>query len=112
MYQTVGHEALSAYADCKELPLYRISIEGEAVTQSLDYHETVHDEVESLYQLLAAVKRDLGVEAVSCGAILSYYQRNRLENVYVRNARTPHMAHALTHTHTHTHTHTYKHNDT
>jgi hypothetical protein len=39
-------------------------------------------QVEDLYALLSAVKaRQPEVEAVSCGAILSTYQRTRVENV-------------------------------
>jgi diphthine-ammonia ligase len=51
----------------------------------LDYDENNkndEDEVEDLYRLLSKVKKLFPeVKGVSCGAILSDYQRNRLENV-------------------------------
>ena len=54
------------------------------VDKSQNTKEQSIDEVEELYTLLSRVK-DLHpeIEAVSSGAILSNYQRNRVENVYV-----------------------------
>ena len=40
--------------------------------------------MEDLYNLLARVKGDTGAEAVSVGAILSDYQRVRVESVCLR----------------------------
>eukprot|EP01116_Phalansterium_solitarium_P018598 TRINITY_DN4991_c0_g1_i2.p2 TRINITY_DN4991_c0_g1~~TRINITY_DN4991_c0_g1_i2.p2 ORF type:complete len:215 (-),score=56.56 TRINITY_DN4991_c0_g1_i2:181-825(-) len=85
MYQTVGHEAIAAIASCMQLPLYRKTIRGNAVRQSLEYARTDADEVESLFELLSAVKAaHPDVQAVASGAILSNYQRNRVENVCTR----------------------------
>ena len=83
MFQTVGHEGVSVYAEAMGLPLYRVSTRGCSVTRELQYTPTEGDEVEDLYQLLFQVKEELEVEAVSSGAILSDYQRLRVENVYV-----------------------------
>jgi diphthine-ammonia ligase len=70
-----------------DLPLYRRTITGSAVDQSLDYqshgsHST--DETEDLFQLLSTVlEAQPSVKAVSVGAILSNYQRTRVEHVCV-----------------------------
>ncbi|CAH2041533.1 unnamed protein product, partial [Iphiclides podalirius] len=84
MYQTVGHQGIDLYAEAMELPLYREVISGVAVDQGRNYKPTENDEVEDLYRLLAKVKDDLDIEAVACGAILSDYQRIRVENVCQR----------------------------
>jgi diphthine-ammonia ligase len=67
-------------------PLYRRATRGVAVAQGLGYGEPqAGDEVEDLHALLAAVKAAVpDVQAVASGAILSSYQRTRVENVYVR----------------------------
>lgn len=59
MYQTVGHHAIEAYAECLGVPLIRHAISGQAVSQTLTYSETQDDEVEDLYQLLIKVKVNL-----------------------------------------------------
>ncbi|XP_038072963.1 diphthine--ammonia ligase-like [Patiria miniata] len=89
MYQTVGHHAIQLYAQALGLPLYRGVIEGSPKEQSKDYSITEGDEVEDLYRLLHKVKEELGVEGVSVGAILSDYQRVRVENVCCRLGLTP-----------------------
>ncbi len=108
MFQTVGHNVVEGIAACMGLPLYRYRTVGRAKQTSVAYvtpqphmrertevgcgasdadasGETVfEDEVEDLYHLLAAVKaRQPEVSAVCSGAILSNYQRCRVENVYV-----------------------------
>lgn len=45
------------------------------------YIPSENDEVEDLYELLKEVKEQCEIEAVSVGAILSDYQRIRVENV-------------------------------
>ncbi|XP_057715067.1 diphthine--ammonia ligase isoform X2 [Corythoichthys intestinalis] len=89
MYQTVGHQAIELYAEAMDLPLYRRTIQGISLDISRDYQETEGDEVEDLYQLLRLVKEKEGVEAVSAGAILSDYQRVRVENVCLRLGLQP-----------------------
>uniref|UniRef100_A0A672H7N5 Diphthine--ammonia ligase n=1 Tax=Salarias fasciatus TaxID=181472 RepID=A0A672H7N5_SALFA len=89
MYQTVGHQAIELYADAMDLPLYRRTIQGSSLDTSRSYRQTEGDEVEDLYQLLQLVKEKEGVEAVSAGAILSDYQRVRVENVCLRLGLQP-----------------------
>ncbi|XP_036449193.1 diphthine--ammonia ligase [Colossoma macropomum] len=84
MYQTVGHQAIDLYAEAMDLPLYRRTIEGSSLETGREYNQKEGDEVEDLYHLLKLVKEKEGVEAVSVGAILSDYQRVRVENVCSR----------------------------
>ncbi|XP_071665464.1 diphthine--ammonia ligase isoform X13 [Patagioenas fasciata] len=81
MYQTVGHHAIDLYAEALDLPLYRGFIKGTSVNTGRVYTTCQEDEVEDLYDLLKLVKDKEGVEAVSVGAILSDYQRDRVEDV-------------------------------
>lgn len=86
MYQTVGHEVLHHYAHCLGVPLYRAPILGSARHLSRDkYRRTSGDEVEDLAALLQRIADD-GVmfDAVASGAILSDYQRTRVEHVCQR----------------------------
>uniref|UniRef100_A0A1A8ITU1 Diphthine--ammonia ligase n=3 Tax=Nothobranchius kuhntae TaxID=321403 RepID=A0A1A8ITU1_NOTKU len=89
MYQTVGHQGIELYADAMDLPLYRHIIQGSSLDTSRDYSKTEGDEVEDLHQLLHLVKEKEGVEGVSVGAILSDYQRVRVENVCMRLGLQP-----------------------
>lgn len=82
MYQTVGHQAITAYAEAMQLPLFRATITGRPLTQSLEYDKRDGDEVEDLFDLLTHVRQSgIGFEAISVGAIHSNYQRIRAENV-------------------------------
>ncbi|XP_028994805.1 diphthine--ammonia ligase [Betta splendens] len=89
MYQTVGHQAIELFAEAMDLPLYRRTIQGSSLDTSRTYSETEGDEVEDLYELLLLVKEREGVEGVSVGAILSDYQRVRVENVCLRLGLQP-----------------------
>uniref|UniRef100_A0A8C5BPU2 Diphthine--ammonia ligase n=1 Tax=Gadus morhua TaxID=8049 RepID=A0A8C5BPU2_GADMO len=89
MYQTVGHQAIDLYSEAMDLPLYRHTIQGSSLAIGRDYSQTEGDEVEDLFQLLHLVKEKEAVEAVSVGAILSDYQRVRVENVCLRLGLTP-----------------------
>ncbi|CAJ1073366.1 diphthine--ammonia ligase isoform X1 [Xyrichtys novacula] len=89
MYQTVGHQAIELYAEAMDLPLYRRTIQGTSLDTSRNYSQTQGDEVEDLYELLKLVKEKEAVEAVSVGAILSDYQRVRVENVCLRLGLQP-----------------------
>ncbi|KAF3934954.1 hypothetical protein ABW19_dt0208680 [Dactylella cylindrospora] len=88
MYQTVGHNVLPHYSTILGIPLYRAAITGSSINQELSYHpsaEDPRDEIEDLYELLKKVKEahpEIG--AVSSGAILSSYQRTRVESVCQR----------------------------
>ncbi|NXP17397.1 DPH6 ligase, partial [Scytalopus superciliaris] len=81
MYQTVGHHAVDLYANALDLPLYRGFIKGASVNTDRVYTACQEDEVEDLYHLMKLVKDKEGVEGVSVGAILSDYQRVRVEDV-------------------------------
>ncbi|KAH3685257.1 hypothetical protein WICPIJ_003731 [Wickerhamomyces pijperi] len=86
MFQTIGHDILDYYDQLiPDIPLYRGDIIGKSANQSMDYKPTAEDEIEDLYQLLAQIKqRHPDIEGVSVGAILSSYQRTRVENVCSR----------------------------
>ena len=101
MYQTVGHDAVHLVAQAMGLPLYRQTITGKALNQSPIYgsrkpstsqvsnqasdnihQEEDHDETDDLLSLLIQVKsHHPEIDALSAGAILSNYQRIRVEHV-------------------------------
>lgn len=84
-FQTVGHGVIEAVAECLELPLFRVKIRGGLVNSQLAYSESKDDEVEDMYELLLKAKTAMpDIQAVGCGAILSTYQRTRVENVCQR----------------------------
>ncbi|XP_048342176.1 diphthine--ammonia ligase isoform X2 [Sphaerodactylus townsendi] len=89
MYQTVGHHAIELYSEAMGLPLYRHTIKGTSVDIGRTYTKCEGDEVEDLYQLLKLVKDKEDVEGVSVGAILSDYQRVRVEDVCKRLTLQP-----------------------
>ncbi|XP_035899807.1 diphthine--ammonia ligase [Anopheles stephensi] len=84
MYQTVGHQGIEKLAQAMELPLYRRMTRGHSINTKGHYEPTEDDEVEDLYELLGEVQREQQIEAVAVGAILSDYQRVRVENVCTR----------------------------
>ncbi|KAF4651206.1 ATP binding domain 4 [Perkinsus olseni] len=96
---TVGHEVVPVVAEALGLPLYKQAINRAPIeTNQLVYDHSTNkgrdhhmqdkdddDEVEDLYGLLVTVKEaHPEVNAVSCGAIFSDYQRLRVENVCQR----------------------------
>ncbi|KAF2832044.1 adenine nucleotide alpha hydrolases-like protein [Ophiobolus disseminans] len=93
MYQTVGHSIIPFYEQALEIPLYRQEITGTAVNSSRDYEESAEqeqDETEDLVPLLRQViDAHPEANAVSTGAILSTYQRTRVESVALRLGLTP-----------------------
>ncbi|OLN88600.1 Diphthine-ammonia ligase [Colletotrichum chlorophyti] len=103
MYQTVGHEVIPLYADATGLPLYRQPIYGGAKYEGRDYDshavslrddgaapEADADETESMVPLLRAILADHPeANALCAGAILSTYQRTRVESVALRLGLTP-----------------------
>ncbi|KAF4574969.1 hypothetical protein EYR36_006323 [Pleurotus pulmonarius] len=98
MYQTVGQDAIEYVSKALDVPLYRKVISGAALEQGMEYGArrtrmlgAVHgDETEDLYDLLATVKaQHPDIEGVSVGAILSNYQRVRVEHVCRRLNLTP-----------------------
>lgn len=94
MYQTVGHEVIPLYAEATGIPLYRQPINGGAVRHERDYaydaSEPGVDETESMLPLLRKIKEEHPeANALCSGAILSTYQRTRVESVAVRLGLTP-----------------------
>ncbi|XP_018564791.1 diphthine--ammonia ligase [Anoplophora glabripennis] len=89
MYQSVGHEAIDLIAAAMDLPLYKKETLGISNEKGRTYKPSENDEVEDLYLLLETVKNEISVDAVSVGAILSDYQRVRVENVCSRLRLTP-----------------------
>ncbi|KAL8912433.1 MAG: hypothetical protein Q9171_002526 [Xanthocarpia ochracea] len=103
MYQTVGHNLIPMYEEILSLPLYRQEIRGTAVNQAKEYStrhsdeisstalgEVDDDETESMMTLLDRIKADHPeADAVCSGAILSTYQRTRIESVALRMHLVP-----------------------
>ncbi|SBT80904.1 diphthine--ammonia ligase, putative [Plasmodium malariae] len=85
MYQSVGFELVQSIAKCLEKPLIQHQIKRKAVNTDLLYTYDSNDEVEDLYELLLEAKTKFpSINAVSCGAIKSNYQKKRLEHVCER----------------------------
>ena len=80
MYQTVGHEFIDLYAEAMNLPLFRRTIAGKPIVIEMEYNKHMDDEVEDLFQLLSDIKKQISFEGISVGAILSNYQRVRVED--------------------------------
>ncbi|KAI9753283.1 MAG: hypothetical protein M1815_006278 [Lichina confinis] len=103
MYQTVGHHVVPLYEEALAIPLYRQEIRGQVVDASRSYRysgpathpdairaQYHHDETEDLLLLLERVIRaHPEIDAVSTGAILSDYQRTRVESVAIRLGLVP-----------------------
>lgn len=99
MYQTIGHSVIPLYQEALGIPLYRAPITGGAVDTARIYrHDAVdqsaegpsEDETENLVPLLRRVMAaHPEANAVSAGAILSTYQRTRIENVAGRLGLVP-----------------------
>jgi diphthine-ammonia ligase len=101
MYQTIGHSVVPLYEEALGIPLYRRPISGTAVDQSLTYTPGIavsnrtdegnsFDEAEDMFLLLKDVlSKHPNAQAVSTGAILSTYQRARVESVVVRLGLVP-----------------------
>lgn len=105
MYQTVGHSLIHLYADALDVPLYRRTISGTATQTGRDYDTsgatasskqtsdvsvTPTDETEDMCLLIRNIlAHHPEANALSAGAILSTYQRTRVESVAVRLGLTP-----------------------
>ncbi|KAF8607959.1 hypothetical protein BDV93DRAFT_467629 [Ceratobasidium sp. AG-I] len=101
MYQTVGQDAIELVARALGVPLFRRTINGSAVEQGGDYGDREGkvdrktegvdgDETEDMYALLSEVKSaHPEIQGVSVGAILSNYQRVRVDHVCQRLSLTP-----------------------
>lgn len=92
MYQTVGHQVIPLYAAATGLPVYRQPLVGRAVQEGREYAagpdtlgSSDMDETESMTLVLRQVlAQHPEANAVSAGALLSTYQRTRVESVAVR----------------------------
>ena len=84
MYQTVGSEMCDAIAECLGLPLIKYTLKSKPLNLKLEYIPTEDDEVEDLFPLLCEAKEKYQIEGVSSGAIMSTYQKNRVENLCER----------------------------
>ncbi|KAI4753202.1 adenine nucleotide alpha hydrolases-like protein [Aureobasidium sp. EXF-3400] len=96
MYQTIGHSVIPLYEEALGLPLYRQEILGGAADRNKSYASPIaaqqneQDETESLVPLLRKVMAaHPEVNAISTGAILSDYQRTRVESVAIRLGLVP-----------------------
>ncbi|KAG8734393.1 hypothetical protein FRC11_002335 [Ceratobasidium sp. 423] len=93
MYQTVGQDAIELVAEALGVPLLRRTIHGSAVEQGGEYGDRAGkadresdgvngDETEDMFALLSEVKAAYpDIQGVSVGAILSNYQRVRVDHV-------------------------------
>lgn len=82
MYQTVGSELINAIGQCLQVPVIIKQIKGTAINKELIYEKTENDEVENLYELIYEAKiKYPQIQSVCSGAILSNYQKNRVENI-------------------------------
>ena len=90
MYQTVGHAITPLYSGVLGLPLFRQEISGSPVSRSKIYEYALDDrkdpqcvdETEDLIPLLRKILQQYPhANAVCSGAILSTYQRTRIESV-------------------------------
>ena len=104
MFQTVGHTVIPLYEQALGIPLYRHPIIGSAVQMGISYShahipekscpkvgdKASEDETESLVPLLKRIMQEhSSANALSTGAILSTYQRTRVESVALRLGLTP-----------------------
>ncbi|MCJ1276748.1 hypothetical protein MMC21_004555 [Puttea exsequens] len=94
MYQTAGHGIIPLFSGITGLPLFRRVISGSAVNSAKDYQcgtdSEDTDETESLIPLLSEVVRHHPTaNAICSGAILSTYQRTRIESIALRLGLTP-----------------------
>lgn len=81
-FQTVGCGAVEMVAQSLKLPLVRAALNGGCVLSSCEYEATEGDEVEDLLRLIQqCLHKFPDATALSCGAVLSDYQRLRVENV-------------------------------
>lgn len=90
MYQTAGHGLAPLYSGVLGLPVFRREISGLPVNPSKEYENVVYnqndpqrvDETEDLMPLLLKILQQYPhANAVCSGAILSSYQRTRIESV-------------------------------
>ena len=87
MYQTAASEVMPILVEqCLGVPFILYKRQGTSSNTTLVYETTTEkDEVEDLYEALALAKKQFPeIQAVASGAILSTYQRVRIEHVCSR----------------------------
>lgn len=97
MYQTIGHDIVKGYELMFNRPVYQQEITGTAQNDRQDYAPSMPldggasgDEAEDLLYLLMRIKKDYPLAAAVCsGAVLSTYQRTRVESVVTRLGMIP-----------------------
>lgn len=81
MFQSVGSEVIQAYSECLNVPLFKYKTKSHCINSELNYIKRIGDEVEDLFCALEELKAKIDFQFVSSGAILSNYQKNRVEDV-------------------------------
>lgn len=81
MYQTVGSEIVQLLGECLDVPIFVHETGCRSINQDLTYKEEDGDEVEDLYIAVRRIRECLDFQGVSSGAILSRYQKNRVEHI-------------------------------
>lgn len=84
MYQTVGSEIAQLFGECLDVPMFTHETECKSLNKDLIYREEAGDEVEDLYSAISMAREKIHFEGVSSGAILSEYQKSRVENICFR----------------------------
>ena len=85
MYQSAAHNTIPSIAECLGVPLFRQEMNRKSLVQTLDYRKDDNDEVEDLFVLLQRVVAEYPeIKGVSCGTIVSNFQRLRVEDVCIR----------------------------
>eukprot|EP00127_Corallochytrium_limacisporum_P006193 Clim_evm10s221 gene=Clim_evmTU10s221 len=95
MYQSIGHEAVTLLPQClptgpdgKNVPLFRGTLSKDGSRnrdRGYDHAKPVEgDEVEELFRVVKECMESTGIEAMCSGAVLSDYQRVRVEGVCAR----------------------------
>ena len=84
-FQTVSHSMINLYPQLidENIPVFRRKLIGRSVHTDLNYPErgVETDEIEDLRALIQFAKERVKVDAVCSGAILSDYQRLRVERI-------------------------------
>lgn len=100
MFQTIGYNLIKGIGECLQVPVYQAKLHGTSVNTEMNYDPTDNDEIEDMYNLLLKIKvrnyliiyiqkEHPDIEGVAAGAVLSNYQRIRVENVCSRLSLTP-----------------------
>ncbi|KAI8907312.1 hypothetical protein EDD86DRAFT_184112, partial [Gorgonomyces haynaldii] len=84
MFQSVGHNVIDLYQQMLGVPVYRRTLTGTSKNIQNLYQRTEGDEIEDLFLILQELQQQIGFQAISTGAILSSYQRLRVEHVSMR----------------------------